>query len=317
MHVDGAPFRKLGDQVKLSGKQIFLKVKAAINLLTWNWQITLDLCDSKRFSRILIIDGKYVAVKGFNAKIPFVYAIDYLTHDIVHGDLFPAEDEMAFSQFFQKLYDLNYDIQIAVADDRPGLKPALNKVFPYARLQLCHNHYLENIRGALRVRTEERYRHFFNSLRLHVFLEGTDEEKIDAGLEHVLKNHAVHSPKLQGIIWEIKRRRQDLFNYLKVPGCPNNTNLIELFNSHVNARLESIKGFQSFESARRWVNAWMIRRRTKTFTDCRKKFKHLNKHCSLEFTIKKQAQWPEQLTSLGINRVKFYEILPEKSDSTN
>ena len=317
MHVDGIPFRKLGDQAKLSGKQIFLKVKAAINLLTWNWRITLDLCDPKRFCGRLILDGKYIAVKGFDKKIPFVYAIDYLTHDIVHGDLFPVEDEMSFSQLFQKLYDLGYDLKIVVADDRPGLKPALNKVFPYARLQLCHNHYLENIRGLLRVRTEERYRHFFNSLRLHVFLEGTDEEKIDAGLEHVLKNHAAHSPKLQDIIWEIKRRREDLFNYLKVPGCPNNTNLIELFNSHVNARLESIKGFQSFESARQWLNAYLVRRRTKQLTDCEGKFKHLNKHCSLEFTIKKQALWPDELTKLGINRVKFYENLPEKTASTN
>jgi len=40
MHVDGIPFRKLGDQLKLSGKQIFLKIKATINLLIWNWQLT-------------------------------------------------------------------------------------------------------------------------------------------------------------------------------------------------------------------------------------------------------------------------------------
>jgi len=212
-----------------------------------------------------------VAVKDFNDKIPFVYGIDYLTHDIVHGELFPAEDEIAFSQFFQKFYDLGYDIKIVVADDRPGIKQALNKVFPYAKLQLCHVHFLEKFRVDLRIKTEERYQHFFNSLRLHVFIEGTDEEKIDKGLEHVLKNHAQHSPKLQDIIWEVKRRREVLFNYLKVPGCPNNTNLIELYNSHLNGRLKTIKGFQSFESAQRWLNAWMIRRRTKTFTDCDKK----------------------------------------------
>jgi transposase-like protein len=317
MHVDGIPFRKLGDQIQLSGKQIFLKVKAAINLLIWNWQLTKLVCEMKCFSSILILDGKYVAVKGFNAKIPFVFGIDYLTHDIVHGDLFVAEDEMAFSQFFQKLYDLGYDLKIVVADDRAGLKQALNKVFPYAKLQLCHNHYLENIRTELRVRTEERYRHFFNSLKFHLFTEGTDEKTIDAGLEHVLRNHAAHSPKLQDIIWEIKRRREILFNYLKVKDCPNNTNLIELYNSHLAGRLKTIKGFQSFESARRWLNAWMIRRRTKTFTDCDKKFKHLNKHASLEFTIKKQAQWPDSLTQLGINRVEYFNLnekFPEKTD---
>jgi transposase-like protein len=217
---------------------------------------------------------------------------------------------MAFSQLFQKLYDLNYDIKMVVADDRPGIKPALNKVFPYAKLQLCHVHYLENIRTELRVRTEERYRHFFNSLRLHVFIEGTDEKKIDQGLEHVLRNHTAHSPKLQDIIWEIKRRREVLFNYLKIQDCPNNTNLIELYNSHLAGRLKTVKGFQSFFSAQKWLNAFLIRRRTKPFTDCEGKFKYLNKHSSLEFTIKKQAFWPDVLTKLGISKINF----SEKSD---
>jgi transposase-like protein len=279
--------------------------------------LTKDLCDPKRFSGTLIIDGKYVAVKGFKLKIPFIYAIDYQTHDIPYGDLFTVEDEAAFSRFFQKLYDLGYDIKIVVADDRAGIKQALNKIFPYARLQLCHVHFLQKIRTDLRIRTEERYRHFFNSLRLHVFIEGTDEEKIDKGLEHVLKNHAAHSPKLQDIIWEVKRRQDVLFNYLKVPGCPNNTNLIELYNSHLNGRLKTIKGFQSFKSAIQWLNAYLIRRRTKQLTDCEGKFKHLNKHCSLEFTIKKQAEWPDILTKLGIKKVTYFnseENFPEKTD---
>ena len=40
---------------------------------------------------ILIIDGKYIAVKGYDKKIPWIYAVDYLTHDIVHSDVFPSE----------------------------------------------------------------------------------------------------------------------------------------------------------------------------------------------------------------------------------
>ena len=71
-------------------------------------------------------------MQGFEKKIPFIYGIDYLTHDIVHGDLFPVEDEAAFSQFFQKLYDLRLRLEIVIADDRGGLKQALLKVFPYA-----------------------------------------------------------------------------------------------------------------------------------------------------------------------------------------
>ena len=79
----------------------------------------------------------------------------------------------------------------------------------------------------------------------------------------------------------------------KIPNCPNDTNLIELFNSHLNARLKSIKGFKSFESANRWLNAYLIRRRTRPFTSCEGKFAKLNHKCSLEMTIKKQAKWPD------------------------
>lgn len=222
---------------------------------------------------------------------------------------------MAFSQFFQKLYDLGYDLKIVVADDRPGLKQALLKVFPYAKLQLCHNHYLENIRKLLNLRSDKtkRYEHFFNSLRLHVFIEGTSEEKIDEGLEHVLKNRCEGKKFLEDIVWEIKRRRTDLFNYLKVPGCPSTTNIIESYNSHTQGRLETIKGFQHFDSAQRWANAFIIRRRTKKLTDCKKKFKHLNGHATLELTIKKQAQWPEVLKDLGIDEIKYFDF-EEKTD---
>lgn len=81
--------------------------------------------------------------------------------------------------------------------------------------------------------------------------------------------------------------------------CPNTTNIIESYNSHLQARLKSVKGFQGFHSAERWLNAWMIRRRTKSFTDCEEPFKHLNGKCPLEVALKKDVEFPE---ILGIKR---------------
>ncbi len=296
---------------------MYLKIEKEINLLPWNWQMTKELCDTKRFCGILVIDGKYVRVQGFEKKIPFVYAIDYESHDIPHSDLFVAEDEASFSHFFQKLYDLGYDLKIVIADDRKGLKPALLKVFPYAKLQLCQIHYLENIRKDLNIRTtdNDKYTHFFHSLVKHVF--EVPKDKITEGLMHVFHNRCGSSRTLQNIVMIIQAREEDLFNYFNVKGCPRTTNIIESYNSHFQARLKSIRSFQSFESARKWLNAYIIRRRTKKFTDCKGKFKHLNKHCALEFTIKKQAQWPIVLKDLGINRVNYFDFeenFSEKSD---
>ena len=289
---------------------MFLRTGAELGSLPSNTLLTKEVCDPTRFSGILILDGKYVAVKGYSPKIPFLYGIDYLTHDIPLGEVFRAEDEMAFSQYFSRLKELGYNLRAVVADDRGGLKQALHKVFPYARLQLCHNHYLENIRRLLKVRTETKYQHFFNSLRLHVFLEGTNEQLITRGLVHVMQAHAGRNKLLIHILMEIHDRYEVLFNYLQVKDCPNNTNLIELYNSHLNGRLKTIKGFQSLASAKQWLNAYLIRRRTKPLTDCEQKFKYLNKHASLELTIKKQAIWPDTLTKLGIHRPNYFEKIP-------
>ena len=308
-HVDGVGFRRLGDENSLSGSQTYARVIIELNQLPGNDFLTKELCDPCRFSGTLILDGKYVAVneKRFDQKIPFIYGIDYATHDIPYGDLYLAEDEMAFSDFFTKLKNLGYHLHIVVADDRAGLKQALRKVFPYARLQLCQNHYLENIRILLKVRSEETHQHFFNSLKLHVFTPYLNDEEITAGLKHVKEKHAGANFLLNNILADIENRRNDLFAYRHFDNCPNNTNLIELYNSHLNGRLKTIKGFQDFKSAGRWLNAWLIRRRTKALTDCETKFKHLNKHCSLEFTIKKQAHWPDILETLGIHKIYFFE----------
>ena len=296
----------MGDENQLSGKQTYERVIKEISQLPDNYKLTKELCDENLLGGILILDGKYVAVKDHERKIPFLFGIDYLSHDLPHGQLCLAEDEMNFSLYFQAIKNLGYKLKIVVVDDRDGIKQALNKVFPYARVQLCHNHYLDNIRKILRVRTETTYQHFFNSLKLHVFEAKTDEE-VTAGIKHVRDNRAGKNILLWNILDEIEKRRNDLFAYFHFPDCPNNTNLIELYNSHLNGRLKTIKGFQSLKSAQRWLNAWMIRRRTKKFNDCDTKFKHLNKHCSLEFTIKKQAQWPDILAKLGIKPVKYFQ----------
>jgi transposase-like protein len=300
-------FRRLGDENTLSGPQTYARVIVELDQLPKNDWLTRAVCEPFRFSGILILDGKYVAVKGFERKIPFLFGIDYLSHDIPHGDLFLAEDEAAFSQYFQKLKDLGYRLRIVVADDRAGLKQALNKVFPYARLQLCQNHYLENIRINLKIRSLSTYEDFFYALKEYVFDGIKTDERIAEGLKYLKEKYAGKNFLLNNILADIENRHNDLFVYRHFENCPNNTNLIELYNSHLNGRLKTIKGFQNLTSARRWLNAWMIRRRTKTLTDCEKKFKHLNKHCSLEFTIKKQAVWPESLTNLGINKINFFE----------
>jgi transposase-like protein len=266
-------------------------VIAQLNTLPDNTALTKDFCDPSRFSGILVLDGKFVKVADQNQKIPFIYGIDYLTHDIPVGILAKSESHLAFTELFHLLKQCNYPLRVVVCDDRMTVKSALAKAYPRAKVQLCQNHYLENFRRNLRVRTEETYHQFFASLRDRVFLGARTEAEITAALRYVMERYGTDET-CRAIVTEIHARREILFQYLTIPDCPKDTNLVELYNSHLQARLKSIKSFQSVPAAKRWLNAYLIRRRTKTLTDCDLKFKHLNGYPSLFWTIKKQADWP-------------------------
>ncbi len=65
---------------------------------------------------------------------------------------------------------------------------------------------------------------------------------------------------------------------------PQTNNLIEGLNSHLEARLKTIQGFETFDHADNWLNSYFLRRRLRPFTDCNKKFKELNGKISLQQT---------------------------------
>lgn len=263
-----------------------------MNSLPDNTWLTLKYCN--RFCGVLVIDGKFIKVRGYQKKIPFVYGIDYLTHDIPVGVLVPSESTEAFKKLFRLLKTINYPLRVVVCDDViSSLKPALNYYYPKARIQLCHTHYLENIRQKLNIRTSQYHVKFFDELKENLFEEHEKLKNLSTVLRDFIIGSANKDVTRQKIIMEIWERRENLFAYKRIPNCPNDTNLIELFNSHLNARLKSIKGFKSFESTTRWLNAYLIRRRTRPFTGCEGKFAKLNYKSSLEMTIKKQALWPD------------------------
>lgn len=87
------------------------------------------------------------------------------------------------------------------------------------------------------------------------------------------------------VMLDIAKRSPELLGYLKLPHTPRTTNLIESFNSHLQGRLKTIKGFESFKNANSWLNIYFLRRRLKKFTDCEKQFKKLNGTSSLENTL--------------------------------
>lgn len=283
----------------LSHPQIYERACREMKSLPSNTDISKKSCDPLKWSGILNLDGKYVKIlerKSPNKKsIPFLWGVDFLSHDFPLGMLVSSESEEAFLTYFQILKDMNYPLKVVICDAVFPLKSALFKVFPDAKIQLCHTHYLENIRQTLHIRTDTTYRHFFASMTKWIFrLPKTDEER-KIGFSRVYHKHAKDNLVLEAILLHIKEHKEELFFYQKIAGIPATNNIIESFNSHLKGRLKTMKGFQTFLSAGIFLNAWLIRRRTTPFTDCDHPFKHMNGKTPLEMTIKDHLPWPEIL----------------------
>jgi len=287
----------------------YRRIENELEALPDNTSLSRTYCN--RWSGRLVIDGKYVKVKGYEKKIPFIYGIDYLTHDIPVGLLAPSENYFAYAKLFSLLKSINYPLQLTVADENAPLEKALFISYPRAKLQLCHNHYLENIRESLLVRTEEEFQGFFFRLR-QTFRAEIISRKRQTLFHDIYQDYVLDQVReqekemLKAIMIDIQRKYNKLFAYENngndyFPHSPQTTNIVESYNSHLQGRLKSIKGFESFYSAKRFLNAWLIRRRTKTLTDCNKRFKHLNGFAPLQMSLKRGLPYPQ---IIGLNPPK-------------
>lgn len=249
-----------------------------------------------RFCGILLVDGKYIRVKGYDRKIPVLYGVDYLTHDIPTYIFSIAENYQTCFSFFQSLKLLLYPLQAVVCDDNINIYQAAQKVYPDSTIQLCHNHYKETIRGALSVRTDLTYVPFMREIE-YLFEKRRSREEFQI-LAGKLVHHFGQDIRCMNVLADIQRRFSLLTGYMQQKHIPRTTNLIESFNSHIEGRLKTIKGFESFKHADAWLNAYFIKRRLTPFTSCGKQFRNLNGKTSLQQTMSDPSRIEELLKLL-------------------
>jgi len=293
--VANTSLRALAAREELSVSGATKKVKRELVALPRNELITRDYC--ARFAGVLNLDGVYVKVKGYPKAVPFIYGVDFETHDIPAGMLALAESEGAFERILAALQTIGYPLRLVVADEASALKPALTRVFPGVEIQLCHVHILRNIKTLLRLSPRDRtHEAFFHVIRRFLILPG-EAARLDAyrSIERQYGRSDLYSEILISL-WE---RWDDLFRFeaMRKQGLrvPRTNNLIEGYNGHFKGRVDALKGFESFSSASRFLNGWMLKRRFTPFRDCGKPFEHLNGYMPFERSRNPDLPWPEIL----------------------
>ncbi len=281
-HLSGVSFRTLGDIYKIDPSTAYRRCLKALTTLPHCADISRKYCT--KYCGILLVDGKYIKVKGYERKIPVLYGIDYLTHDIPTYIFSQAENYQTCHAFFTSLRLLKYPLQAVVSDDNLNIYLAASAVYPKALSQICTNHYKETIRANLGVRRDPTYLPFMQRIE-ELFSKRRSVQEFSHVAAKILYAHRNDSLCVSVMV-DIQRRLPQLTAYMQQKRIPQTTNLIESYNSHLEGRLKTIKGFESFAHADSWINAYFLRRRLKPFTDCTKQFKWLNGSCSMKQTMK-------------------------------
>ena len=114
-HLRGVSFRSLAEEYGISSATAYRRCLEALNQLPHCADITRKYCT--KYCGILLVDGKYIRVKGYERKIPVLYGIDYLTHDIPTYIFSQAENYQTCRSFFTSLRLLNYPLSAFYAQD--------------------------------------------------------------------------------------------------------------------------------------------------------------------------------------------------------
>lgn len=295
LYLDGVPLRKSSFENHKSPATLWRSCLKELKLLPPNLEITREYCN--RYCGYLVFDGKWVKVKGYKMGRVLLWGIDYLTHDIPHFTFAPSENYQACIKYFKDLKDTGYSLQYLVCDDNEAFKMAARIVYPKVIIQTCLNHYKENIRNSLGVRStkNEKYINFY------IDVEKLFKERMEfvSFTREIAAIYTRYKDDSKCLYWmeDLIQKRKELLAYHQFIGVPNTTNMIESYNSHLQGRLKSIKGFKSFNTAKLWLNGYILRRRLKPFTDCEEPFKELNGKCSLEKTLRRGKELPKLLVS--------------------
>lgn len=253
-----------------------------------NNQFTFKYCN--QFSNTFVFDGKYFNVAGEEYDWVLLWGIDYFRHDIPIIWVAPSESYHTWSKFFFYFRIINHYPQLLVCDDNTNLKLAARKHFPSVRIQTCFNHFKENIRRDLKVRSEDTYKPFMRRIE-SVLTEKLSDDAMNRSLFSLYRDWQ-KDPIALSTLTQIERYRGELTGYRGIPGSPVTTNMIEGLNGHLEARLHSLRSFQSVSYAKLWLNGYVLRRRYTIYTDCRGKFRSLNGKRGVELTQKPEVDLP-------------------------
>jgi hypothetical protein len=222
-----------------------------------------------KWGGFLGIDGKAIYVKG--NKHCLLIGVDHPTQDLVHALVLEAETAEGLARLeTEARLDAGYPLYGVVSDFAPGFAQAHRDHFGKIPFQACRVHFDRRLDSDIPKKSwtgkAPLYAELKDRIRTVLYADTLDEARTllsDLAAERSRFKHTGKVDTLRGL-----ERNFDFYTaHHRVPGLPADNNITENVIKQLNKKLRLMEGFESLESAERYVRLLVGCYRLKRFTD--------------------------------------------------
>jgi transposase-like protein len=219
------------------------------------------------------IDGKVIFINGKQHCL--LIGVDHPTQDLLHALVLPVENADGFARLeTEARLDAGYPLNGVVSDLGPGFAGAHRDHFGAVPFQACRVHFDRRLDSDIPnfswSKKAPLYAEFKDRIRAVLYAPSIDEAR--ALLGELVSERARF--KATGRVDSLRALERNFDLYVAhhfTPGLPADNNVTENVIKQLNKKLRLMEGFESVDSAERYVRLLVGCYRFKRFTDsCRK-----------------------------------------------
>jgi len=204
-----------------------------------------------------VVDEKWVKLRG---QWFYVFiAVDQVSRDWLHVDVFPVANKDSAEIFLRQLKTMGYAPEVIVTDQMNGYGRAVRQVFPEARHRECLLHAERNARKAIfdtvGSRDDPRYEQLVEPLRQAFASKNPESLKRAWNAFQAAHNG---DTQLQDVIHRLQRFYPLIEHGAQHPNDPDTSNAVERVILEFNRKYRDMQAFSSFASLRAWCQLFQL-----------------------------------------------------------
>jgi transposase-like protein len=220
-------------------------------------------------SGVVGIDEKWVLVpkndkpEGKRKRWMYVYlAVDVFTYDLLHMDIYPYNGKAEARAFLQTLKAKGYTPKVIVTDMNQDYSEPIRAVFPDATHHECVFHALQWAQRLVKEVYGNDYAQTHPEAvtlkeQIYKIFQAKSKKTVNKRYRKVMaleEEYVAHKPEAQRIFGFLERHYPKLVNAVENPLIPLTNNTVELVIRRFDQHYQNMCGFDSLETARKYLH---------------------------------------------------------------